>query len=316
MINFKLLWESLYNSPPNKNGDFITVLVKDNSIFNFYYGVDSFGKNLFAIETNLEPKKIQFNTKSIDTFAHNRGEGKWLTVFLLKDSDLISVFEKFCEDIFYSIKLLSSEENLSEFLTSRLKLWKNLLASGKHLLNESEVQGLLGELLVLEKFILENTKNHFEIINGWLGPLKEDKDFKFKEFSLEVKTILGGVEAITISSLSQLFSSEKLYLYILELIKTNAINNESLSLPAQIDKIRNLVINDNDSLSIFNAKLLELGYIDDEYYKNFIYNLIALNKYMVTDDFPKLTIKSVPIGILSANYKISINSIQKFAVHD
>jgi hypothetical protein len=54
-------------------------------------------------------------------------------------------------------------------------------------LTAEEQRGLYGELFFLRKYLSSNN-NYSEVINSWLGPHKEIKDFQLRQWAVEVKT--------------------------------------------------------------------------------------------------------------------------------
>ena len=310
MIKLLPLWEKINNLLPIAQGEFITFLIESSCKFNFYYGIDSYANYLIAIETVEEPHQINLNSVSFDTFSYKRSDIGWFTVFVLKNKLLISVFDKLCEDLFYSVQEVHDENSLNALLQNRIKSWRNLLATGgNELLTEIQIQGLLAELVVF-KSLLDKKIQCLDVAKSWLGPSKEEKDFKFKDFSIEVKSILPDADAVTISSLDQLSAYEDLYLYIVEFLKSPLVAFDTINLPVMVEKILIQLNIDPVAKNIFELKLLESGYSANEKYTGYNYYLNKIENFLVDDSFPKLTSKNVPVGILAANYKLSIDLLR------
>jgi len=167
----------------------------------------------------------------------------------------------------------------------------------------------LAELVVFES-LLKNKIQCLDVAKSWLGPSKDEKDFKFKDFSIEVKSILPDADAVTISSLDQLSAYEDLYLYIVEFLKSPLVASDTINLPVMVEKILMQLNIDPVAKNIFELKLLESGYSANEKYTGYNYYLNKIENFLVDDSFPKLTSKNVPVGILAANYKLSIDLIR------
>ncbi len=69
-----------------------------------------------------------------------------------------------------------------------------------------------------------------------------------------------------------------------------------------------------NALNIFKAKVLESGYVENEYYKDICFKVTDLLKFAVAENFPKFKRELVPSGILDATYSISLSAISNFRI--
>jgi hypothetical protein len=311
MINLISLWQAAKESVPSNDGEFITSLIDVNCFHKLYYGINNNAEVLFAIETENEPNKVFYKSLSFEIFPYKRNNLGWFVVFVLKDTTLISVFEKLCLDLVYSIISIKSDQILFDFLQTRLRSWKALLSSKvEDILTDIEIQGLLAELFVLKELLNQKDFYAVEIINNWVGPSKADQDFQFDDYSIEVKSILPDSDSITISSLSQLSTNVKLFLYLVEFIKSPTETIETYNLNNLTDSILDHLSFDSVALNIFELKLLESGFIKMNIYSNFNFFVNRVDKLLVNAKFPKLTPESIPLGIVAAEYKLSVDFLR------
>lgn len=138
----------------------------------------------------------------------------------------------------------------------------------------------------------------------------DKQDFGIGNNSIEVKTKLGTSSSnIQISSIEQLdFKTQSAFLFVLTL--TNS-NENSISLNSIINEIKEM-INDFESLELFESLLLEMNYIELPEYgeKTYIINKEAF--YEITDEFPKLTLNNTPTAITNVKYTIDLKFCNTF----
>lgn len=275
-----------------------------------YLGRDIGGSlSLVIIEKG---KMEKFNSSnSIKVTLRERKDKKLALEFKLLDLKFENIFLVFCEDIIKNTENISKDIVIS-FCLKRWLFWKKMFSgTKKDFLSESKIKGLIGELLFLKESIQKY--NHKIVIESWLGPLGNHKDFKFDKCWYEIKSISENAEVVDISSLEQLeLEIDKegtLIIYTLE--KTNKLEQNTSNLNLIFSEIVH-IITENDVLEEFYNKLILLLYIPDDYYNDFNYKIISKNSYNVNDDFPKITKNNISNNIVNVNYSINIRSIDKF----
>ena len=65
----------------------------------------------------------------------------------------------------------------------------------------------------------------------------------------------------------------------------------------------------------FEQKLINVGYMDKDVYKNSYFTVSDPEFYKVSDNFPRLTPENVPVQIIKARYEISLASIAEWRVN-
>lgn len=230
--------------------------------------------------------------------------------FSLLDRDKEAIFYKFCEDIIESTEEINTRKALS-FIISRWNKWKSMFKKSRgELLSEKQIQGLIGELIFLERYMIPRY-GQYKAIEAWNGPSKSHKDFEIEHTWYEVKTVKQGAITVKISSIEQLDSNDDGNLEVIVLEKTNEQVSNGVCLNKLIENIGN-------SITVFGVyikfyeKLSQIGYFYDEEYNQFIYRFIKNNTYIVNASFPRICKNDLPEGIVKISYDILLEDIRKY----
>ena len=308
------IWDYYLNrgvSYQNESEFFYTKLIDEKYQHPFYAGVNNKNSILIALETKKQPPVIESKVDSIKSFRHQRHNGKWLFIIQLAKYNFKDVFEKLCDDLIESSLQVKSTEVALSITLKRLQLWIDLLSKTNNgFLHDFQVRGLLAELNFIKILSSKKLYTISQAINSWVGPSSAPQDFIFENEAFEIKSIILGNNKISISSLEQLDFKEKLTLVVSEFLQCNANDYGHINLNILYQEIIGY-INDGDLLSIFNTKLLEVGYFPDIYYDEKNYKLIGTFKYIVDETFPKILRKNVAQDILNVSYIIKIENIFK-----
>lgn len=283
--------------------------------FNFFWGLNHNKEYLFLLEhKNFEDwpnKKLSFNEIEIEQYQLQSGFRILLTLKMLNDWD---IFYTLCDDILTLSKEIDDEKVLLTVMHNRLQRWQKMFRKiGKKLLTEQEQQGLMGELFFLKEYLFKYYCPSVAL-SFWRGPLGDKQDFGIGNTNVEVKTKLGTTSSeIHISSIEQLdFQTKSAYLFVSTLNKSE---ENSYSLTSLIYSIKEL-IEDYESIELFESLLLEMSYIDLPEYNERFYSFIKNVFYEVDDNFPRLTFSNTPEGISSIKYTIDLNICTKNIIED
>ena len=151
-------------------------------------------------------------------------------------------------------------------------------------------------------------------LKSWSGQELTHKDFSYGDSWYEVKTIHRGIPAVKISSIEQLESSTGGELEVFFLEKMSAAYN-GVNLNKLILETRSLFASDEDR-NDFMAKVALQGYVYNDYYDDFIYEIRNCNRYRVTTGFPRLTHELLPEAICKASYEILLQKIEQYKLKD
>lgn len=297
---------------PAKAGDYVLFRVDERSERNVYGGVDSDGSLLLAIEVGSLPPLIEMRSTALDYFRQERkGLGAWLMVFRLRRVELTSVFGRLCQDLIDEILGVGSDEALLGVVRKRISLWQRLFEDGGNgLLADFQVKGLVAELLFLESQLTGGVRQPLEMVNGWVGPSGGDQDFIFSDESVEVKAIGPNSEGVTISSLQQLESKAPLHLSVWTLRSASPTEPRAETLNDVVARIERIFAPQPAALGLFRDALLEAGYVVHPYYSDLAFEPMFVEEFSVNETFPRLTQSSVPTGIASATYVVSLHQIR------
>lgn len=316
MTTIEQIWSESLNkaieSPIDANG-FRLNRVDPKSPLDIFAGIDASFCALIAIGTSKRPPKIEMDTTAFDYFRQQRIDGSWFMVLRLQRRGLEAVFGRLCQDLLDAASYVSNEDALVSLFKERLLLWKRLFQHGMNgLLEVYQIKGLMAELLFLEWEIERSGRDLLEVVNGWVGPLGADQDFCFSDEVVEVKGIRPGAEEISISCLGQLGSSLPIRLAVFEMRSATRGEHGSVNLNDLAAKLESLVSPSPQALEIFKERLLEAGFVEQEYYDSICFEPVSKKSYIVCEGFPRLTGESVAEGITKAEYAISVLSIMSF----
>lgn len=234
---------------------------------------------------------------------------------------VVSMFQPCFYNIFLTIAVdlintVDSQNDNSLFLScfiNRLNAWRRLFDKGVGTLLSKEQQlGLYGELYYLRSLLNEGINPEI-ILDCWVGPEGEDKDFKFNDVAVEIKSSVNIEKKCSISNLVQLDETnyKLLFLYTFIFSRTqNGIN----TLPNLIKDIQNH-LNDMTINDLFVSKLLQVGYLEsDSVSYTTSYALFEESAFLIKDDFPRITTTNVSRGVTKASYEIDLNICSKYQV--
>jgi hypothetical protein len=217
--------------------------------------------------------------------------------------DLADLFDDILADI---LNELSETDDQADLVCKRtLDRWRELLRGNRDRMGESEVWGLFGELIVLER-ILEADPGHD--LSAWTGPDREPHDFRLARGDLEVKTLgIRGAE-IEIHGLDQLEPPEggKLHLVLVRL----AMAPNGVTLPELVERIKPKI----GDPTAFGVKMEKVGYRDAEAhnYQNRRFKIGDIAGIEVDRDFPRITKSSLvgglPEEVTTLTYTLDIST--------
>lgn len=298
-------------SPP-RDTDLVVFRVDERSSKSCYGGVDSEGNLLLAIEVGSLPPLIEIRSAALDFFRQERrGRGAWLMVFRLKMRALTPVFGRLCQDLIDEIESIASESALLGVVQRRISLWQRLFESGPDgLLADFQIKGLLAELLFMESQLTSGVRDPLEIATGWLGPSGGDQDFVFSDQAVEVKAIGPHSEGVSISTLQQLDSPVPLQLHVRTMRAASPAEPSADTLNAAVARIEQIVAPNPQALALLRGSLLEAGFVVHPHYSEVAFEPVAVEEFSVEGLFPRLTTSSVPTGITSATYVLSLQQLR------
>lgn len=286
-----------------KNGYFIKVGSKEKQLF---IGKDDEGRYCFEFRGEFVPVKLIGSIPlNVNQYKLNKNEN--LLRFSLEKEELIGCFSSFCEDLIASA-VLDDDNAVYRALTNRYQAWKKLFKPNHRTLLESEVMGLIGELL----FLRDIAFIHWGVdiaLDSWTGPEKTHKDFSHKNEWYEVKSISAGKETVHISSIEQLDSNVvgTLYIYSLEKMSPSFNGVKLNDLVTSIATSLNTVQRD-----IFFNKIEQFGYDFSPEYNNLVYTVTDESAYLVDTNFPRILRQDLSVAISKVQYDLILSELIKY----
>ncbi len=227
-------------------------------------------------------------------------------VVTLNESRFRNTFKVIATDIIYAAMLMTNEKDMVNIFCNKLNTWSYIFKAGiDNKLSEEEQVGLYGELTFIKKLLEETQIAESAIVEAWVGPNGEDKDFQYCNYAVEIKSSLNMANQLKIANLKQLDGTglTALYLYHFAFAKTEGGPN---TLSALIEELRN-ALSSSPVADIFEDKLISVGYLDEDK-ERYTRSYVIQNEsaYLVDITFPKIISSMVP-GVINAEYTIDLN---------
>jgi hypothetical protein len=191
--------------------------------------------------------------------------------------------------------------------------WKRMFARGPRApLGEDSLRGLIAELW-FGVHILRREAEATKIALAWQGPYGGQQDYVFPlGRRYEVKSRRPDTKVITIASPEQL-DAESLTLGTVTLVEVDADTAGSVNLPSLVNGIRADLAASPEAALAFDKGLdrLDVDPADSAYVDRW-FVVTDCTEYQVSADFPAIRRSTLPDGIVSARYDISLNAIKDF----
>lgn len=241
-------------------------------------------------------------------------DGKHAFVLVLKREEDRELFRHLCDDIVNACRSKLGDQAVLSSTIRRAWKWHSLLRGGPNQrLSPEEQQGLIGELLFLERLV-----DHLKpkaAIKAWRGPLDEPKDFVFSDRAVEVKARHIGKDTVKISSEHQLqvVEGQMLSLAVVALSPSTEKAGESISLNSLVQRLRDKMVALAPSADEeFDARLLSAGYSPDHDYSDTWWLPVATRAYAVSEGFPRIEAASLPEGLNLVTYWLRLDRCAPF----
>ncbi len=269
-----------------------------------YLGINERGQKNLSVILNAEKIPIDSSrTISVDYYA--RSDTAAMLVFTLEDDALDDLFYRFCDDIIENTRSARTESGFAPF-ADRWETWMRFFSKSVPTLSQNEIRGLIGEVYFLRSFMLPRYGEDASL-EAFIGVDKAHKDFEIESTWYEVKTIQNGSHTTKISSIEQLDSDRPGYLSVITLDTATPGLDDCITLNKLVEDLQNSLSEKNTR--VFNEKMRAAGYVFDERYDEYVYLIISLDQYTVSEGFPRIEKDTLPPGIVKANYEIDLSTI-------
>jgi hypothetical protein len=254
----------------------------------------------------------------VEKVVNSSKDGYMLLNLVLTDPHFQDIFDVLINDIIESVLHLSDEKQIIKSFYNRLGKWKMLFEKYNPEGLSGECQrGLYGELHLLRTLLASNFRS-LKIVQSWVGSMRAIQDFQFENSAVEVKISSGNNhQKVNISNERQLDESLVKNLFLLH-FSLDVRLNSGQTLNDIVDVVRQMLINDIAGYSLFNQKLVEVGYFDvhKELYAETGYTIREREYYKIQDGFPRIKENDLPKGVGDIQYTINISSCSDFIVSE
>jgi hypothetical protein len=242
--------------------------------------------------------------------------GRLRMCLVLKDGRYRDVFATLSEDVVSAVAAAESEAQGVKLLLGRLHTWERFVSRfGPDRLSDERQLGLFAELVFLNDEIIP-AASAASAVMAWRGPYMEAQDFRFGAVGVEVKaTAAKSPVAFPVSNLDQLDAGVLDALLVFHAsVETDAAHGSTL--PEVVARTRaSLAASDPAAATEFDASLIEAGYLDvHAVYYDRVFRVRDILWLQVQDGFPRLTRATVPSGIASATYSVTLDACSRYVV--
>ncbi len=243
--------------------------------------------------------------------------GRVRLCLVLKDARYRDVFGTLGDDVASVVAGAPTEAQGVKLLLGRLHTWERFVSRfGPDRLSDEQQIGLFAELQFLIAEVIPVVPAASAAVVAWRGPYMEAQDYRFRAVAVEVKASSAkSPNSFQVSNLDQLDvgTADALLLYHVTIETDAAVG---VTLPEMVAKARQtLGASDPAASSDLDAALLEVGYLDIHAASyDRILRIGAIRWFYAADAFPKLTRATVPLGVGSASYSVSLDACASFAL--
>jgi hypothetical protein len=288
----------------------------------FWLGRDFLGQYVFYLDFDQLASGVvstpSLSGVEIRVVSVNKSSSR--LVLILNDKDSLDLFTALCADLMAATSGLEIRDNSAlTIVLGRLQRWQELVKRARDtVLSQSNIIGLIGELLLLRDFVMASLSTHDAILT-WRGPYGDEQDFLLEGGIIETKTQLSTSDQyLNISSENQLDTGSGPILLCHQTVYVpSSEESGGFSLNSIVDELKNSILeSDMSILPVFDAGLVEYGYVMREEYDRAIWLLNTRRFFEVRDGFPRLRAGELAPGVDRVRYRISLASCASFEVND
>lgn len=289
--------------------------------FNFFWARDIDQKCLLVLRHIAEsaPAGRLPRLRGIEvTESASKGSDARTLSFRLLDSAHSDIFYRLCVDIVTSAQGAHSEKEAVEIALARTWRWHHLLRGGSDdRLSLEEQKGLIGELIVLDSFLLP-LFSPADALTAWHGPLGAPKDFEIGRLCIEAKARRGAATPfIAISSEHQLddTGTDALFLHVAEIDQAPAEAPGAFTVSAVGQRIKDSIAAiDSGAIDAFETLLAAAGFRWDDDYSDSSWVEGPSRLYQVSPGFPRILLAQDVHGVSNVQYSVALSECEPYMV--
>ena len=278
------------------------------------YGADNAGRLSFGLITRQPPGLPQLSDTVKIVKAEREHDGTWILLLTLDDAKFSEVFMRLCSHVHSKVSQSVTEAAGISTAMECFAEWRQLFqASKKRVLSMEECRGLFAELDFGFNVLTQRVETSV-VVEGWQGPYGSDQDFQFLDVHYEVKSRHATTHALRIASEYQL-DGDNIILVSVEVADSAKALPGFTSLTDLAAQSRETVARDGGDVEIFDAALDELGFDpSEEVYRQTYFSSRGFDYYSVTDQFPRVTPRTIATGVSGVKYRLELTAIDEFAI--
>lgn len=294
--------------------------VAEDGRWDFYWARDVELRCLLVLRSNAAsmPRSRLPRLRGVEVFIQPAADdGKAGLVVRLLDHTLRDIFLRLCLDIIASSGEAITEADAVARAVGRTWRWHHLLRGGRGMLGPDEQIGLIGELLIIERFLLPKV-GAVAAVEAWRGPLGDAQDFTYGTVCVESKA-RGRSKAseVRINSEQQLDCPDatQLFLAVTVFEFANAEGVPGVTVTDVARRVRASVAAANEgALGRFDALLEAAGFGFDDDYSAWTWLESEQSLFLVQADFPRIVPRDLPAGVSKLRYDLWLPSCSEYLV--
>lgn len=287
-------------------------LVDEKHPLKLYIGKDAKGRCALEYVGNFVLNKSVKSSALLEIMHYKLNSGEKSMVLSLSDNAYLKQFCIFCNDLIESTSHLNKNTSKGyDAVCSLYFTWQKLFRSQNEILSETEIKGLIGELMFLETDMLPKYEDSVALLS-WTGPDFTKKDFSLEDTWYEIKTVDFGKNTVQISSIEQLDSS-KIGTLVVYQVEKMAPEYQGVSLNVIVKRILEKIESLPDK-DLFLQKLRKAKYSYSPLYDEYVYEVRQHILYRVDETFPKLVRERLGKAIAKATYELNLSEIYKYRI--
>ena len=269
-----------------------------------------------AIVLELREALPQFvdGARGFTVFVDARADGTNYLRIASTEKGLRPAFAALCRHLLSESGKAASFHGALETFLNALEGFRNLLARQVGRLGEDGIRGLFAELIILRR-MLELGLEPITALRAWHGPYGNSKDFIFVSgHCVEVKSAHRPATRVRITSVEQLETPDvTLQLAVVPIERADPNDDGAIALTSLIGSLSEQVGSSLEARELW-ADALDATKVDltDDYYGEWWFVPTNEMVFDVWGDFPRVSEKSVPVGISDVSYSLDLGALEPY----
>lgn len=236
---------------------------------------------------------------------------KWALLIQLNDRAFFDLFEVLASEVLSAVQSASGSQSSLQSALRCIERWRRFVERKGEPLTDEEVQGLIGELVVLCRCV--RLFGADAALAAWTGPDRALRDFELPDTSVEVKTYQGDDSAtVFISSPDQLDAVAQRPVY-LAAVRLTPSDSHGRTLGEFVACAISVIGPHSPAAGILEERLATAGYLAAHaplYLRRFLAGPVMT--YAVTPGFPRIRSIDVPRGVLNVRFALTLAALAPF----